>query len=91
MGKTIVFDKECYENDEYMLFQDLLSVMKCLIKNGYSVLVDCDEPSLGIYTLEYNYSIKSHAEDWGCDRFVSLTAEEHEKLLNKRCCDEKKI
>lgn len=51
----ITFDKTNYESEKEM-WEDITSLIKILDHAGYSIKFWCDEKSLGIYCLEFDYT-----------------------------------
>lgn len=51
----ITFDKTNYESEKEM-WEDITSLIKILDHAGYSMKFWCDEKSLGIYVLEFDYA-----------------------------------
>ena len=74
----ISFNIKDYENDDIMMMSDVGEMIRILVKNGYDCLFRYDD--CGIYVLEYqsrNYSL-------GADRFLTVTADEEEMILDMR-------
>lgn len=51
----ITFDKTEYESEKEM-WEDISSLIKILTRAGYVMKFWCDEKSLGIYRLEFDYA-----------------------------------
>lgn len=51
----ITFDKTEYESEKEM-WEDITSLIKILTRAGYVMKFWCDEKSLGIYCLEFDYA-----------------------------------
>ena len=51
----ITFDKTEYESENEM-WEDITSLIKILTRAGYVMKFWCDEKSLGIYCLEFDYA-----------------------------------
>lgn len=78
--RCIVLDKEKY-NSEADFWADITTILKVLTSNDYEVLFrldDCD-----IYILEFAYD-SNHVPEYGDDRFMLVTEEEEEMILDAR-------
>ena len=51
----ITFDKTDYESEKEM-WEDITSLIKILTRAGYVMKLQCDEKSLGIDWLEFDYT-----------------------------------
>ena len=52
---AITFDKTEYDSEKEM-WEDITSLIKVLTRAGYVMKFWCDEKSLGIYCLEFDYA-----------------------------------
>lgn len=50
---TLVFCLDKYEN-ECKMWNDIKETLRILTYNGYIIKFYCDEPSLGIYCIQYD-------------------------------------
>lgn len=49
----IVFCKDNYDDNEYIMFETIGQQLHILLKNGYIAVVRYNEPSLGVAVVEY--------------------------------------
>ena len=79
MGNTIVLSKEEFGCDLYNKMGELIDI---LTQAGYQVLVDAEIPGR-IYSLQFEYS-PNLEEDYGGNRFMSVSLDEYEYILDRR-------
>ena len=72
--RQISFDSEKYKNDDLM-WDDIFSVSKVLIKQDYQVLIRYED--CGVYILEYAYEPNKLP---GCDMFMCVTPDEADMI-----------
>ena len=75
----MVFIEDNYSNKQELM-ADIIKTVESLMKNKYMCLVRFEDA--GIYVVDYCYD-PLHT-DFGSDRFVYMTAEEHDDLEFKR-------
>lgn len=81
---AIYWDKEKDITKEEM-FKDISVLTEILTKYGYEVKIKYED--CNVYVLEYCYE-HSYSDDFGCERFIYVTLDEEEKILNDRCQEE---
>lgn len=75
----ITIDREKYKSEEE-LWKAIASVCKVLLENGNQLLLAYE--GLGIYRINYEHD-PLHGE-WGLNRFMCVTADESEIILDRR-------
>lgn len=75
----ITIDREKYKSEEE-LWKAIASVCKVLLENGNQLLLAYE--GLGIYRINYEHD-PLHGE-WGLNRFMYITADESEIILDRR-------
>lgn len=75
----ITIDREKYKSEEE-LWKAIASVCKVLLENGNQLLLAYE--GLGIYRINYEHD-PLHGE-WGLNRFMYVTADESEIILDRR-------
>lgn len=75
----VVVDREKYKSEEE-LWKAIASVCKVLLENENQLLLTYE--GLGIYRIDYAHD-PLH-EEWGSDRFMYVTADESEIILDRR-------
>ena len=75
----VVVDREKYKSEEE-LWKAIASVCKVLLENENQLLLTYEDP--GIYCVDYAHD--PQYEEWGSNRFMYVTADESEIILNRR-------
>lgn len=78
--RHITFDREKYDS-EADFWADITTMIKVLTNNDYEVLFRLDDCS--IYVLEFAYD-SNHVPEFGEDRFMLVTEEEEEAIIDAR-------
>lgn len=79
----IVLDKSHYKTEEDFQLA-LASLVNILTNNHYSVLINQGGGLSELFSVEFLHDPQSERDDWGYDRFIKVTAEEEENILNER-------
>ena len=79
-GRIVISKDNFYNNESFR--DNLSSTILCLLENEYEALIKCD--SVGIYYIDY---VSSNRE-YGGDRFLLVTLEEEEDILDNRCYED---
>lgn len=75
----VAVDREKYKSEEE-LWKAISSVCKVLLENENQLLLTYE--GLGIYRIDHAHD--PQYEEWGSDRFMYVTADESEIILNRR-------
>lgn len=75
----VVVDREKYKSEEE-LWKAITSICKVLLENENQLLLTHE--GLGIYRIDYAHD--PSYEDWGSQRFMCVTADESENILDGR-------
>lgn len=75
----IAVERDKYKSDEDM-WKAISDVCKVLLENENQILLTYED--CGIYRIDYTHD--SSYEDWGSERFMCVTANESEDILEKR-------
>lgn len=75
----VVVDREKYKSEEE-LWKAITSICKVLLENENQLLLTHE--GLGIYRIDYSHD--PSYEDWGSQRFMCVTADESENILDGR-------
>lgn len=75
----VVVDREKYKSEEE-LWKAITSICKVLLENENQLLLTHE--CLGIYRIDYAHD--PSYEEWGSQRFMCVTADESENILNGR-------
>lgn len=75
----VVVDSEKYKSEEE-LWKAIASVCKVLLENENQLLLTHE--GLGIYRIDYAHD--PSYEEWGSQRFMCVTADESEIILDRR-------
>lgn len=75
----VAVDREKYKSEEE-LWKAIASVCKVLLENENQLLLTYE--GLGIYRIDYAHD--PQYEEWCSDRFMYVTADESEIILNRR-------
>jgi len=79
----LIFDSSKYESKE-LFWKTIGEQLNILTNEGYEILFSADEPSLGIYRLQYAHDPRATEDDWGCHRFFLISVEEEDNILDAR-------
>ena len=77
---TIVFTRECYNNDRDQLYQAVAQQLRLLMENNYVCKVYDDD--VDIIVIEYEHDERK--EPWGVTDLVWASSEEVDYLINRR-------
>ncbi len=75
----VVVDREKYKSEEE-LWKAITSICKVLLENENQLLLTHE--GLGIYRIDYAHD--PSYEEWGSQRFMCVTADESEIILDRR-------
>ena len=81
--RIVLCKDKCQKDSEF--WQDVSKISDVLTKHGYDVLFKYDD--VGVYYIQYNYNSYN---DFGENRFMSVTEQEQQKILQERknCAEE---
>lgn len=77
----IVVSRDSY-NSEKDMFNAIGELINHLTRNGEECLVYADDINCGIYVIAHAHD--NATEDWGENRFMLVTSDEEDEILQKR-------
>ena len=81
--QQIICVKDAYDTEKEF-WEAIGMQLEFLTKQGYYALFRHDDCDIDTYVIEFEHDPQSANEDWGRNRFVYLTADEEEEILNQR-------
>lgn len=85
---TIIFMRECYNNDRDQLYRAVAQQLRLLMENNYACKVYDDD--IDVIVIEYEHDERK--KPWGGTDLIWASAQEVEDLVNRRleeqetCC-----
>ena len=75
--------KDNYSSKEDM-WKDITNICDILTRNKSKVLITLEDSEYGIYRIDYEYDQQATEEDWGCNRFMTVTSDEEYDIIENR-------
>lgn len=80
---SISICKDNYASKEDM-WKDIANICNVLTRNQKKVLITLEDSEYGIYRIDYEYDPQATEEDWGSDRFMTVTSDEEDYIIENR-------